>query len=224
VGAELKCKARFGKQSCEGKALLETNEVIFRGEFRLKIPFAQMKSVKAVDGELRIEFVEGARASKSAQALHPSGQAGMPVPLVAAFELGERAEKWAQKILHPKTRMEKLGVKAGAKVAVIGEFEKAFERELAEVTKAVTRGKVGADAEWIFLWIESPRELAQSAKIARGLKGATALWMVYPKGREDIREPNVIGTGREAGLKDVKVVGFSATHTALKFVVPADRR
>jgi hypothetical protein len=25
-------------------------------------------------------------------------------------------------------------------------------------------------------------------------------------------------------LKDVKVVGFSATHTALKFVIPLDKR
>jgi hypothetical protein len=202
VGAELKCRARFGKQVSEGKALLETSELIFRGEFRLKIPFAQMKSVKAVDGELRIEFPEGK----------------------ATFELGPQAEKWAHKILHPKTRIEKLGIQPGAKVALIGEWEEAFEREVAEVTKAVTRGKVAADAEWIFCCAESPKELAQSRKIANALKGATALWIVYPKGRRDIAETEVIATGRAAGLKDVKVVGFSATHTALKFVVPLNKR
>lgn len=59
MGSEIHCSARFGKQSSEGKALLEANELIFRGEFRLKIPFAQMKSVKAVNGELRIESPEG---------------------------------------------------------------------------------------------------------------------------------------------------------------------
>jgi len=202
MGAELKCRARFGKQTSEGKALLETNEVIFRGEFRLKIPFAEMRSVKAVDGELRIEFGEGK----------------------AAFELGPQAEKWAQKILHPKTRIAKLRIKPGAKVSVIGELEKAFERELAEVTKAVTLGKVTPDAEWIFLSAESPKALARGAKIAKALKGATALWIVYPKGRKDIPETDVIGAGRAAGLKDVKVVGFSSTHTALKFVVPVERR
>jgi len=26
------------------------------------------------------------------------------------------------------------------------------------------------------------------------------------------------------GLKDIKVVGFSATHTALKFVIPVEKR
>jgi hypothetical protein len=34
----------------------------------------------------------------------------------------------------------------------------------------------------------------------------------------------VIGAGRKTGLKDVKVVGFSPTHTALKFVLPLDER
>jgi hypothetical protein len=161
-----------------------------------------MKSVKVADGDLRIEFSEGK----------------------AAFELGAQAEKWAHKILHPKTRIEKLGIKAGAKVSVIGELERAFERELGQVTSAVTRGKVAANAEWIFFCAESEKELAQSARIAKALKGAAALWIVYPKGRKDITETDVIGAGREAGLKDVKVVGFSATHTALKFVVPVEKR
>ena len=202
MGAELKCQARFGKQTSDGKALLETKELIFRGEFRLKIPFAQMKSVMAVDGELRIEFAEGK----------------------AAFALGPQAEKWAHKILHPKTRIEKLGIKPGAKVAMIGVFEKDFEHELEETTSAVTRGRVAADAELVFFCAESPRALAQSARIAKSVKDATALWIVYPKGRKDITETDVIAAGRAVGLKDVKVVGFSATHTALKFVLPLSNR
>lgn len=202
MGNELKCQARFGKQSSEGRALLETKELIFRGEFRLKIPFAQMKSVKAVDGELRVEFAGGK----------------------ASFDLGPQAEKWAHKILHPKSRIKKLGIKAGGKVCVIGELEEAFERELDEVTNAVARGKVAADAEWILLCAESPKELAQAAKLGKALKGAAALWIVYPKGRKELTETDVIAAGRDAGLKDVKVVGFSPTHTALKFVVPVAAR
>jgi hypothetical protein len=47
---------------------------------------------------------------------------------------------------------------------------------------------------------------------------------VYPKGKKEITEGDVLGAGRKAGLKDVKVVGFSATHTALKFVVAVEKR
>jgi hypothetical protein len=48
--------------------------------------------------------------------------------------------------------------------------------------------------------------------------------MVYPKAKREITEGDVIGAGRKAGLKDVKVVGFSTTHTALKFVIPVAKR
>jgi len=80
------------------------------------------------------------------------------------------------------------------------------------------------DAEWIFVLVESEKDLPAVAKLAKKMKGSVGLWVVYPKGRKDITEVGVISAGRKAGLKDVKVVGFSATHTALKFVVPvADR-
>jgi len=202
MGGEIQCRARLGKQSSEGKALLETSELIFRGEFRLKIPFTQMKSVKAVDGELRIAFSEGK----------------------AVLLLGMQAEKWAQKILHPKTRIEKIGIKPGARVSLLGELEEAFRAELRESKASVTVGKVAEGSEYVFLAAGSLKDLAQSAKIARSLAGAAALWIVYPKGGKDITEGDVIASGRKAGLKDVKVVGFSPTHTALKFVVPVHQR
>ncbi|HEY2546244.1 MAG TPA: hypothetical protein VGI46_09280, partial [Candidatus Acidoferrum sp.] len=135
MGSELKCTVRFGKETSEGKALLETSEVLFRGEFRLKIPFASVKSVKAVDGELRIAFAEEKRA-----------QAGVPVLREARFELGAQAEKWAAKILHPKTRVEKIGVKAGTKISLFGNFEAEFLDELKPVVGTMTKDKVAADA------------------------------------------------------------------------------
>ena len=44
------------------------------------------------------------------------------------------------------------------------------------------------------------------------------------KEKKEITENDVFSAGRKACLKDVKVVGFSPTHTALKFVLPLDRR
>jgi hypothetical protein len=50
------------------------------------------------------------------------------------------------------------------------------------------------------------------------------LWVVYAKGKKEITENDVLSRGRKAGLKDIKVVGFSSTHTALKFVRPVEKR
>jgi hypothetical protein len=202
MGNELNCTARFGKEKSEGKALLETSELLFRGEFRLKIPFASIKSAEAVDGELRLETANG----------------------LAVFEIGPAAEKWREKILHPKSRIEKIGVKRGAKISLLGEFEAEFLAELKPLADSVSQDKVAADSDTIFFAADSLKTLSGVAKIAKSLKGATALWIVYPKGQKTITENDVIAAGRKTGLKDVKVVGFSGTHTALKFVLPLAKR
>jgi len=56
------------------------------------------------------------------------------------------------------------------------------------------------------------------------MQSSAALWVVYPKGQKNMTELDVIGAGRKVGLKDVKVVSFSPSHTALKFVIPVDKR
>jgi hypothetical protein len=186
----------------EGTALLETSEILFRGGFRLKIPFASIKSAKAVDGELRFETADG----------------------LAVFELGPRAEKWREKILHPKSRIEKIGVKPGAKISVFGNFAADFLEEVKPLAGSLTKDKVTAECDLVFFAADSLKGLSSLAKIRKSMKGATGLWIVYPKGQESITENDVIAAGRKTGLKDVKVVGFSRTHTALKFVIPLDRR
>ncbi len=196
MGNEVKCTAWLDKQHSEGKALLETSEILFRGEFRLKIPFSTIKSAKAV------ETADGA----------------------VVFDLGAAAEKWRDKILHPKSRIEKLGVKPGAKVSLRGEFDAGFLTEIGNLTKSVSKSKVAPDSEWIFFAAESKEGLGALSKISKSMKGAAALWIVYPKGQKHITENDVLAAGRKSGLKDVKVVGFSAVHTALKFVIPLSRR
>src|SRR5215831_18950347 len=99
MGNEMKCMARINGQKCEGTALLETSQLIFRGsEGRVRIAFAEMKSVTVEDGELRIKTHDRA----------------------FALAVGAAAEKWRKKILYPRSRMEKLGVKAGRAVALLG--------------------------------------------------------------------------------------------------------
>ncbi|HXN63714.1 MAG TPA: hypothetical protein VN862_00160 [Candidatus Acidoferrales bacterium] len=200
MGAETRCRVRFGKQSGEGRALLETHELIFRGDFRLVIPLKEVRGAKAVGGELRVKFPEGE----------------------AIFELGPLAAKWADKILHPKSVMEKLGIKPGIQATLISMQDAAFENDLAKI--ATCSNRLGSASELIFFGADSKKQLDRVPKLAAALAPAGALWIVYPKGQASIRETEVIAAGRAAGLVDTKVVGFSPTHTALKFVIPSARR
>jgi hypothetical protein len=202
MGQEVVCTARWGGRSVHGKALLETAEILFRGEERLKIPFSAICGVEAKDGELRVKTDKG----------------------LVFFELGERAEQWRQKIANPKSVVEKLGVKPGERVAVFGKLDDEFLKKLKAQKSAVLPGKVMDGVGWIFCAAEARTALAGLKDIAGKMRGSAALWVVYPKGQKNITETDVIGAGRKAGLKDVKVVGFSATHTALKFVIPVGKR
>jgi hypothetical protein len=203
VGNELKGALRMEKERHEGKILLETSELIFRGtDCRLKIAFAEMRGVKAANGELRITTKDGA----------------------LTFEVGTAAEKWREKILHPKTRAEKLGVKPGTRVCLLGKFETNFARELQGANAEIFRAANVASLDQTFFAADRKSALAAIGKFARKMKGAEVLWIVYPKRQKDITEMDVIAAGRESGLKDVKVVGFSPTHTALKFVIPLEKR
>jgi hypothetical protein len=202
MGQEVICTARWGGKSLRGKALLETAEVIFRGDESKKIPFSSIRAVEAKDGELRLKTDDE----------------------IVVFELGEPAEKWREKIANPKSVLEKLGVKPGETVAVVGKLDAEFLKKLKEQKSRVVPGKIEDGIEWIFLGADARAELSGVKKIAAKMKGSAALWVVYPKGQKHITEIDVIGAGRKAGLKDVKVVGFSPTHTALKFVIPVAKR
>jgi len=180
----------------EGKAQLETDFVLFRGSERFKVSFSELTGVKADSGVLKLEF------------------AGGP----AELELGAAAEKWARKILNPPSLMDKLGVKPDLTVRLIGRlnaFEPAFEKEIEQrQATVVAKGK----CHLLFLAAGKSSELGQIHTLKANLKPGGALWVIYPKGIPDIKEVQVIQAGRAAGMKDIKVAKFSATHTALKFV------
>jgi len=202
VGQEAHCTARLGGKVSKGKARLESSELIFRGDFRLVIPFQVMQSVSAAKGVLCIKFPQG----------------------TAYFELGGHAEKWAHKILHPKSLLDKLGVKPGAAVSILGVTDVDFRKELAERTPEISESEPRKDSDLIVLGAEHKEALVRLKSIASFLKKSGALWIVYPKGQSHITENDVLTAGKKTGLVDVKVVSFSATHTALKFVIPVARR
>ena len=198
MGQELNCRMHYQGRTLDGKAFLEGDHLLFSGAERLQIAVQDLRSITAQGGLLHLDF--------------PGG----PVSL----DLGPAAEKWARRILHPPSRADKLGVKPGLTVRLVGQFDTSFLDDLSCVELATAKIK----ADLIFLAATDREALARIPKLKAALKPAGALWVVYPKGVQLIREIEVLDAGRAAGLKDTKVASFSTTHTALRFVIPVSAR
>ena len=124
-----------------------------------------------------------------------------------------------------RTRLEKLGVKPDWRASVIAVGDQDFLKELRGAAAEVVVGKAAKDSDAIFFGAIDAKELSRLAVLKSSMKQNGALWVIRPKGRQEISERAVMAAGKAVGLVDVKVVSFSATHTAEKFVIPvADRR
>jgi len=120
--------------------------------------------------------------------------------------------------------LDKLGVKPGQRICVLGVEDASFLQELAARVPDFVRDKPAKDADLIFLGAEDVKTLARMKSLVGVIQKAGAIWVVYPKGQKHIREVAVIAAGKSAGLTDNKVCRFSDTHTALRFVIPLARR
>ena len=120
--------------------------------------------------------------------------------------------------------IDKLGVKPGQKIAVLGVESAEFLTELAARVPEYARGKRIASADLIFFSAEARVDLANLNTLSRAIQKNGAIWVVYPKGQMHLREIDVITAGKSAGLTDNKVCSFSSTHTALRFCIPVAKR
>ncbi|WP_374473136.1 DUF3052 family protein [Phenylobacterium sp.] len=193
MGKEARVKATFADGADEGRLLWEPPRLVFRGAARRVFEAEALAGVRAEGPDLVL--ADGAR-----------------------FSLGDRAAAaWAQAILNPKTRAEKLGVKPGLRARVLEVEDATLGAELAAAGAVVTDEPAGLDL--IFYAADDAETLARIDRLVPALAERGALWIVSRKGRAaTVRDVEVMAAARACGLADTKVVGFSETHTALRFV------
>ena len=202
MGSEAHCTCRFDGRVSQGTAHLDSTSLVFRGDFRLSIPVKEVMQVEARGGRLTLMYSAG----------------------TVALDLGKAAETWASKIKNPKSLLEKLGVKPGACVCVIGVQDRKFLTQLQTKVAQVVH-KPRRDADLIFYAADSIDVLNSLTRLKASLNPDGAIWVVSLKGKQArIKDTDVMAAARRAGLVDNKVVGFSDTHTALKLVIPKAKR
>jgi Protein of unknown function (DUF3052) len=196
MGLEAKCVVRVDGAAHRGTALLETDELLFRGPARLKIPFATITSLDAAGGVLRITHAGGS----------------------AHFELGDAATKWAERIRSPKPLIDKLGVKPGMIVSAIGDFDPEFLRDVESRAETLSLGRARKGSDLVFFLADALGQLSRLASLEKTLAEGGAIWVVHPKGKGALKDTEISTAGESLGLTATKVVRFSETHTGEKLM------
>jgi hypothetical protein len=226
------CLAELDDRRGRGTLTLIGDQLEFAGTFSLRLQLTEITAVRVHRGRLEVVW--------------PRGH--------AAFDLGRAAQEWAAALGTRRGLLDRLGVKPGAVVIVTGVDDFEFRRQLrgrasvvldwnqALAVFAHPRATLGggrhgapdaageaqppapAGADVIFLGLRQPSDLQLVERAEPLMARHGAVWVVHPRAGELLSQARVLAAGRAAGLLDVKVVRFSDTHTARRFVIPPARR
>jgi hypothetical protein len=195
VGREATCQCNWAGTTAEVKALLETNEIILRGEIRRRIPLQKLSNVEVQSDRLCFSVDHE------------------PVQL---FLGAIAAESWAKKVkAPPRSLAQKLGITGKTVVRTMGNItDRALLSALDEAARISVR-----DADLIVACVDTPESLITILRDAhKQLAESVPIWLVYRKGpRHAIDESIIRSHLRASGMMDTKVAAVSTEWTALRF-------
>ena len=203
MGQELETRAHVNGKPRQGKVLLETDFVLFRApEVRVRVPIVEVSSAEVHGGWLRLVWG----------------------PQALELELGAGAAAWAERILTPRSLLDKLGVAAGLRVSLVGLEDPGLIETIEGRGAEVVTGRTVRGSDLILFRADSVQELGRLESLKASLVPNGGIWVVSPKGDPSIRDVDVMAAAKAAGLVDVKVARWSDRLTALKLVIPRANR
>ena len=117
--------------------------------------------------------------------------------------------------------LDKLGVAPGCRVALVRIDDPDIRPLLAQRTTDLTEGPPLPGTDLVLLGADSLTDLADLASLRGRIRPSGAVWIVSRKGpAATLRDVEVMAAAKAVGLVDNKVASFSATHTALRLVIP----
>ena len=119
--------------------------------------------------------------------------------------------------------IDKLGIKPGMRVALLGFEDAGFSAEVAERGASIVEPAPGLDM--VFYRVNEPADLGAIRELRHLIHDRGAIWVLRTKGpSRRVREVDVIEAGRAFDLIDNKIASFSDTFAAMRLVVPLNLR
>jgi len=195
MGREAVCTCDWAGTVAEVRALLETSELILRGDIRRRVLFSEIADVKMQSDGLRFKV------------------GGERVELSLGSSVGA---KWAAAITGPPPSLSrKLGITNKTVLRTIGDTQdENLKTALAEAARISAR-----DADLIVACVDTLESLKAALKQAKKqLLDSVPIWVVYAKGPgHALNETAIRSLLRGEGLMDTKVASVSSELTALRF-------
>jgi hypothetical protein len=116
--------------------------------------------------------------------------------------------------------LDKLGVKPGTRVALVGLDDAPFRALLRTRVADVAIDRPRKNTDLILFAIDGPGPLRRLTALEKSIQPAGAIWVLWPKGQKHITEDMIRGAAIAQGLVDIKVIAFSHVLSGLKLVIP----
>ena len=118
-----------------------------------------------------------------------------------------------------KPLLDRLGVKPGARVALVHLDAPGFLTQLRQRTSDIVGRKPRALCDIVFFGAEKQSDLLRLSELKTWIEPNGAVWVIRPKGPTSrLKDTDLIAAGLAAGLVDNKIASFSDTHGAMRFV------
>ncbi len=194
MGREALVCATVGGESAEGRALLESTELILRGAWRRRWPVDALAAVRVEQDALVFEVDD--------------------TTVQLALGVAEAAA-WARRIATPPPSLaSKLGVSAAAPAFVCGPLDDA---PLVQALHGATTTDPTRATQLVAVVADDAGLAAALAQFSR-LPAARHAWLVYPKGRAAAPGDGAIRAAmRAAGHADSKSCAVSERLTATRY-------
>ena len=210
MGYETKCKVRVDdgsgtvRQADAATVLLETDDLIVRGDARVKVPRASITKVASRAGVVTVTS---------------------PTATVTLTLGDDAAAKWQKKLQEaPKQLIDKLDVKRDAKVWLWHVDDETLVAQVKARTEHVSSGNRAASCDVAFVQVSSADDLDRIDRAAKAIVDDGAIWVVHPKGKDGVADTAIFGKAKSVGLTYTKVARISETLSAEKLVWPKASR
>jgi hypothetical protein len=192
------------READNATVLLETDDLIIRGDARVRVPRSSIAHVQVRNGVVTVTS---------------------PTATVALTLGIDAAAKWRTKLEEPPKRLiDKLDVKPEAKVWLLGISDLTLTAQIAERTTNVASGRSASACDVVFVQVDGDAQLGRIDKAAIAIGDSGAIWAVHPKGKSGVADTTIFGRATKLGLVYTKVARISETLTAEKLVKPVASR